>query len=77
MVINKCRRYFSEMVRARFLFDSKGAKGFASDENRMYAIQALINSTVAKRYLEFFHQQWILRLGILCYCHYVKRFFFR
>ena len=46
-----------------FLFDSKGAKGFASDENRMYAIQALINSTVAKRYLEFFSPTMDFKVG--------------
>lgn len=46
-----------------FLFDSKGAKGFAYSENEMYAILGFLNSTTAMRYLKVISPTMDFKVG--------------
>lgn len=46
-----------------FLFDSKGAKGFCNDENKLYTIQAFLNSTTAMRYLKVISPTMDFKVG--------------
>ena len=46
-----------------FLFDSKGAKGFAANETEMYAILGFLNSTTAMRYLKVISPTMDFKVG--------------
>ena len=46
-----------------FLFDSKGAKGFAASESEMYAILGFLNSTTAMRYLKVISPTMDFKVG--------------
>ena len=46
-----------------YLFDSKGAKGFADSEDEMYAILGFLNSTTAMRYLKVISPTMDFKVG--------------
>ena len=46
-----------------FLFDSKGAKGFCDDSQKLLFIQALLNSKVSKEYLKIFSPTMDFKVG--------------
>ena len=46
-----------------FLFDSKGAKGFAATENELYAILGFLNSSTAMRYLKVISPTMDFKVG--------------
>ena len=46
-----------------FLFDSKGAKGFSSNDEAMYAILGFLNSTTAMRYLKVISPTMDFKVG--------------
>lgn len=46
-----------------FLFDSKGAKGFAGSEDEMYSILAFLNSSTAMRYLKVISPTMDFKVG--------------
>lgn len=55
-----------------FLFDSKGAKGFASSEDEMYAILGFLNSSTAMRYLKVISPTMDFKVGDIVQLPFIK-----